>query len=483
MLSLILLLVPKAFCSDMDKELKQALKKSFPDISFKVDNSFVTGKSTFLPLIPIKETKKQEAEKQRNKEAKKKPPEKVEVIQALEDKSGPKLLILSGGWFYVKVIEEKDSTKTIIGLEEIPVKYRESFLNARFPADLVVPKNFFIEEELSGLIGNLPIKVKGKGQTQTKATAAKENYQTTVSGLLYLTSPDTGKIVYLDLNNLSDINYIETEGTPWELSYETQNKLIYVTDLTKDVIHQIKLKEKTILKSLDLTSMSSPKNVDISEDGSVLYLIEGIGNNFSVLKTSDSKFFTKVKVPPNPASFAISKHENLIAITCPNTNDLVFLKLDDFSVYDRMKIEGGIEKVIFGPVSTDLYILGRNDNSVIVVDIKSRKIKNKFKVGETPVSLVTDPGERFLYVGCGKSNTISVIDLKTNKVKEEIRLPVETQFPGDLEITKDGVWLIATSETTNTISIIDLSMRQIAIKLDVGATTHAAYLVDREPED
>ena len=81
-------------------------------------------------------------------------------------------------------------------------------------------------------------------------------------------------------------------------------------------------------------------------------------------------------------------------------------------------------------------------------------------------------------VGNGKSSSISIIDLISKKTTGTIKLPIETQFPGDIKITSDGMWLIVTSETTNKISIIDLKTNEIALKLDVDATTHSAYVIN-----
>ncbi len=88
------------------------------------------------------------------------------------------------------------------------------------------------------------------------------------------------------------------------------------------------------------------------------------------------------------------------------------------------------------------------------------------------------PDGKSIYVGNGKSNNINIVSTETNLVTDTISLPIETQFPGDIKITSDGSWLIVTSETTNVISIIDLNLKKVVLKLDVGATTHGAFILD-----
>ena len=447
LLLIMLFLSPAGYSETIPVNLKKFLENKFSGISFKIDNSFVLNGETFLPLIPpiTKDVKK------------------VEIIEQIQDKTTPKLLWFSNDWIFVKVIEQDDKTKTIIDLNEVPSKYREQFLKAKFPDDLVVPKELIVKEELSVLIGKLPITLKKQ--------------EANLRGILYLTSPDSGKIIYLNLSNPKIVNHIQTNGAPWEISYDKTNKLLFITDFAKDQIHQLKPNEKTILKSLSLESMSSPKDIELSSDGSLAYILESLSNDFAVYKIHEEKYFIKTKLPPNPTSFSLSKELNLVTVTCPNTNSVAFLNTNDFSLLGQIMVDGGPEKVIEDSNSKIIYTANRNGHTISSIDLENKKIKNTVEVGDTPVSLALSPTRNFLYVGNGKSNTISIVNLYTNKLEDVIALPLETQFPGDIEITTDGKWLITTSETTNTISVIDLTTNKVAGKLDVGATTHSAHLI------
>lgn len=443
-----------ALASDMPKDLKDFLMNKFPGISFKIDNSFVVNNEIFLPLVP-----------QSVRAA-----EKIEITHVIPDKTGiPKLFWFSNNWVYVKLIKQKDGDQSILDLKEIPVEYKEQFLKSKFPGDLVVPSGFFVKQELSSLIGELPVETKIK--TPQSLTQMKN--------LLYLTSPDSGKIIYLNLKDLSMIYNIQTEGTPWEIAYSNEKNSLFITDFSKDLIYETMLFETSILRNLELPSMSSPIDIEVSYDGSLAYVLGGLTNDFTVYKTIDSKPVLKIKLPPSPNSFAILKELRLIAITSPNANSLVFLNADDFSPIGKILLMNGPEKIVSDPLRNVFYVTHRNGNTVSVIDAKNKSIKNIIQVDETPTSLVLDPQSKYLYVCNAKSSSISVIDLESSIVTDTINLPLETQFPGDIEITSDGNWLVVTSETTDTISIIDLTVSEVAVKLDVGATTHAAFIINK----
>ncbi|MBI3591774.1 MAG: beta-propeller fold lactonase family protein [Candidatus Melainabacteria bacterium] len=479
LLTVFFLSVP-AFCIELPDDLKDCIKKKFPTANFKIDNSFVVNNETFLPLLPPPEEDLKPIAKKRF--AKK----KIELVYSIlseDKKSLPRLLWFSNGWIYVKVLKHSNETQTILTLSEISDKYREKFLKTKFPSDLIVPKNFIVKQDESSIIGDLSIKKECPPNQDCNAKLLSTNPAPSgLKGILYLTSPDTGKIIYLNLSDFSMINNIQTMGTPWEIAFDKTNKLLFVTDLAKDQIYELKLMENSILKSFSLPSMSNPRDIEISSDGTLAYILESVANDFAVYQTKEEKYFIKTKLPPNPTGFSLLKELNLIAITCPNANDLIFLNANDFSIVNHIMIDGGPERIITDLSRGLIYTANRVGNTVTEYDIEAKKIKNTFHVGETPVSLAIHPGGKWLYVGNGKSNSISIVDLESGQLTDTINLPIETQFPSDIKLTADSKWLVVTSETTNTISIIDLDLKKVAVKLDVGATTHAAYLVDKESE-
>ena len=459
---------------DLPSGLKEFLLVKFPGIIFKIDNSFAVNNETFLPLIPPNTRVS----------------EKIELVQVIQDKTNPipRLLWFSNDWVFVRLIIKSDKTKTILELNEIPEHYKERFLKSRFPGDLVVPEKFTLKKELAALAGDLQIKIlEQEKTTQTKDIKPKtpnlpiDNQQSPIvnpqlSGLLYLTSPQTGKIVYVDLNDLSMVNYIQTMGAPWELAFDKENKTLFVSDFARDQIYELMLMENTITKNLELPLMSSPQDFKLSDDGSLIYVLNSLSNDFSVYKTTDSMLIVKTKLPPNPGNLSILKDLHTIGITCPATSSLILLDSSDFSFKSKIMLSDNPEKIISDPARKVFYITHRNGGYFSIFNPIKNEVIQKVQVEETPTSLALDPSGKYLYVGNAKSNTISVVDLDTRLISHTISLPPETQFPGDIELSQDGNSLIVTSENTNTISIIDLAKKEIIVKLDVGVTTHGALV-------
>lgn len=448
-----------AFASELPQEVKKILISKFPGINFKIDHSFTLKDNVFLPLIP---------------KTAKKDVKKIELLDVIPDDKNPKLLLFSNDWIYVRVLKNPDGTQAVIDLKDIPVKYKELFLMSQFPEDLVVPKGLTVKKELTELVGDLPISIEEQNTEKINSSEIKN-----LSGVLYLTSPDNGEIIYIDLSNPSKINHIQTDGTPWSITYDSINEVFFITDFAKDYIYEIKPMQQVISKKISLPSMSGPKDIELSDDSSTIYVVESIGNNFATYSIHDDKYSIKTKLPINSTNLSVLQNTNFIAVSSPSENKIVLLNKNDYSSLEQIMIEGGPENLISSRDGMTVFTVNRNANSISVIDVESKKIKDTFQTEETPVSIAIDSNEKFLYIGNGKSNSISIIDLTLKKTIGTIKLPAETQFPGDIKITDDGKWLIATSETTNKISIIDLLKNEIALKLDVGATTHSAYLINK----
>ena len=443
----------------LSSDVKNCLNKKFKKVEFKIDNSFAVKDEIYIPLIPAKFNSLK----------------KIEIAGVIEDKNQkdfPKLIQLSNGLIFVKLLKQLSDKSTIIGFSEVPENIKKSLLNTKFPNDLVVPKNFFIEDELASIASELPVEI-------SNAHTANPQTVENLNDLLYLTSPDTGKIIFLDSQDLSMIYDIPTSGIPWDITFDMNNSFLYVSDSGKNLIYKLEKAKPQIVSTFSLQEMTGPVDIELSDDGSLLYILGGTANEFVVYKTEDFKVLLKTKLPLNPVKFHLIKDLNLIAITSPNSNTVGFLNANNFSFLKQIKLESNPEKVIFNPRNKLIYISKRNGSSIAIIDPISFKQIGEIKVDETPIALAVDSKGKILYVACAKANTINIIDTDSMQVIGTIQLPLETQFPGDIEITSNDAWLIVTSETTNTISFIDLHNTQIVKKIDVGVTTHEAYIIQK----
>ena len=462
----LLLFVRAAQAVDVPEELKSVLKKKYLEIEFKIDNSFTINDKSFIPLVPKVARKTND----------------VEIVFTVPGKPLPKLIWFSNDWAYARLISIKDNQLSILSFAEIPKQYKDRFTKMKFPDDLVVPKNFVISNELSFLKGELPIETL-EAKTWVPGEITPDNHKQDsvteehLKSNLFLTSPDDGKIIYLNLEDPSTINSIETKGLPWELAYNNKSMTIYVTDFFNNQIYEIDPDKPSIISTTTLKHASNPKDISISQDGTSIYILESKDKYFTTLMKKDNKtIFIKKNLALDPAYFTILEKENLIAISHPSISKITFLNKNNFQDEGFIKIDGGPDEIIND--DSHFYVANRFNDTVLVISAKTQTIVEEIKVDKAPIALAIDTKNKNLYVGSGKDNTVLVLDTNTHVIKDRITLPVETQFPSDLELSKDGKWLIVTSEDSTTISVVNLEEKDNIQTIDVGVPTHAALLIE-----
>lgn len=458
--------------------VKEFFKKKYPNVEFKIDNSFTVGDVIYLPLIPEKITEQK----------------KIEIVTLVHDKNQedfPRLIQLSNKLIFVKLLNVNDEKSTILDIELLPEAIKNDLLKTKFPSDLVVPKDFFLNKELASLKKDLNIDERVSApiveamELQTESIKKDEPVvisKTTTyklpEGLLYFTSPDSGKIAFFDLADDSMIGFIQTQGIPWAIT-PYKGGILLVSDFSKNLIYKIEFGKSEILDSINLSDISNLADIEVSEDCSLIYALDSISSQFIVYKADDLKTIVKTKLPVNPTRFLVLRELNYIVVLSPNANSITFLNSNDFSIVNKIKIESNPEAAVFNSKNRMLYVAKRTGKALSVINISTFKEVASIEVDDTPIALAVNSSGKTLYVASGKTNTINVIDTETNKVIDTILLSPETEFPGDIKIVNDDRTLIVTSETTNTVSIFDLATQEVIKKIDLGITTHETIFQPR----
>jgi YVTN family beta-propeller protein len=110
-------------------------------------------------------------------------------------------------------------------------------------------------------------------------------------------------------------------------------------------------------------------------------------------------------------------------------------------------------------------------NTVSMVDTSMRKVVDTLKTGVGPTGMALSKDGLKLYVANAKDNTVGIYDLKTKKCTNEIRLPLDVDFPGTIQLMPDGKRLILSSESTDAIGIFNVGDLQFEAQPIIGHTS------------
>ena len=142
---------------------------------------------------------------------------------------------------------------------------------------------------------------------------------------------------------------------------------IFVSNENSDTISVIDAKSKVIIKNIK--TGGRPRDLKISNDGKILYIVESEDNQISILDISLLKIVAKIKTGDDPEIFDIHPNMNILAVSNEDDNQLTLIDLKEKKVIKTIN-DVGVEPegVNFSPDGKYIYVTSEGTNSVIIVD-------------------------------------------------------------------------------------------------------------------
>jgi len=461
LLSCSLLSAPPAYATKIPQNLKDGILKDFPGAKFRLDGSFETSHGElFIPIIPAKTTHQSRSE--------------ITLQAALPSRQEPNFLVFGNAWCFVRMVA-RGRFHTIKLPADMTESFRKFVLSGKLAPDLIVPEHFMLPSSLRSIVGDLPIQlaedalVKGIEDSGGVQPTKKLSKVINTGGSILVLSPNTGKISMLDAKTLSKIAEFSTEGTPSGLVY-AQGK-IYISDQSKNRILKLDPKSRQFIGQIDLPPHSAPKGVAVLPSAKLLYVAESGTSNVSVIDTTTDKVLTRTKVTTGPARVAVTPNGSQVLVLNTPAGKLTFMSALTQKLLGVMAVGVLPNAVVISSESDKAYVSNRLSNTVSVIDLLRRTVLENLKTGAGPTGLVLNDDESRLFVANAKDNTISVFDLNEHKKLDDIKLPLDVDFPGSLLLLPDRKHILVSSESTDAIGLIDASKMAFEGQPTIGHTS------------
>lgn len=443
---------PPAQATRLPSELTKAIQAVLPDAQVRLDGS-VQDKSgnLFLPVLSA------------NVNSHRGP---VTMDEAFPNGRAPKVLVFSDGSCYLRVLK-KGLINTVVHPAELPEKARKRLLNGKLPADLIVPDNLLLPRSLKPLIGELQIPtVDDNTANRTDfGQPPKAAHSGIARGIIFLTSPGTGKITKLDTDSLKVTAEYTTEGTPHGMA--CAGGKLYVTDQAKSRILILDLESLRLLGHVDLPK-SAPKGILASPNGQLLYVTESAINCVAVIETTNHRVLLRTKVAAGPARMALTPTgNNLLVLNVPAGQVTVMSTLNQ-RVLGTVAVGSMPNSIAISSDSQRAYISNRMSNNVAVLDITKRQVVDTIVTGTGPTGVALTQDGTKLMVANAKDNTICLYDLASKQKVNEVKLPLDVDFPGCLLMLPGGKRMLVSSETTDAIGVFDVGKMEFEMQPVIG---------------
>lgn len=452
------LISPPVMALKLPKAVQASLQQTLPVERIRLDGAIETKNGDlYLPLMPS-------PGKTNDKKASLKATFPVE--------GSPLFLLFDNGWCYLKLLKS-DQGQTVVTLEELPENLRTALLATKFSSDLIVPDHFFLPPALKSIAGTIAVNIKqvsDKSDDQKEKEAgnktSEHNEPIHKEACLLITSPSTGKISLLSFPDLAKIIEFSTEGTPSGIAFA--NGKVYIADQSKCRILKLDPYRRIILGQITLPKRSTPKDVIALPTGKLIYVSESLFNDVAVIEAKIDKLLLRTKVNIYPGRMAITPNGNLLLILSVPDGKVSLVSTQDQRYLGVIKVGSLPNGIAISADSHLAYVSNRVSNTISVLDLIHQTVVYSIPTGSGPTGIAVDSEGGRLYVANAKDNSIGMYNLKTYRKIQEIRLPMELDFPGSLTLLPDDKHMLVSSESTDAVGLLNLETNTFEKIASVG---------------
>jgi YVTN family beta-propeller protein len=195
--------------------------------------------------------------------------------------------------------------------------------------------------------------------------------------------------------------------------------------------------------------------------------------SITAIDTATGKVIKTIKVPPQPAAFALSPDGKTLYLA--DSQGITPVNLIAGSAGKSVSVgksEARFLQIAITPNGKTAYVANYDTNRVIPIDTATKRAGQPIRVGSAPDAIAITPDGKTAYVANGNAHSVTPIDIATNTAGQ----PIQTgDWPGPIAITPDGKTVYVADNGADTVTPISTATKAAGAAIKVGATP--AWLV------
>lgn len=244
-----------------------------------------------------------------------------------------------------------------------------------------------------------------------------------VRGRAYIANNGSNSITVINTCDQSIVTTINGfAGIPTGNSVSPDGQWLYVPNFGTNVIQVVNLNTNTISASITVGALaiSAPEQSVVSPDNSRVYLTLFDENKVAVINAATNTVITYYTTDNRPTGVDISNDGTKLYVANQNDNTLIVYntatgaRISTISLGPTTLINGGAAGVVLNHANTFAYVALQDPNSVKVVNLATNTVSATVGVGGRPFGLDITPDDSRLYVSCVSGNRVDVINTLTN---------------------------------------------------------------------
>jgi YVTN family beta-propeller protein len=247
------------------------------------------------------------------------------------------------------------------------------------------------------------------------------------------------------------------DGPPQYLAFAPDGKRLYVSvfndpDRSINEVAVLDSQTNTVLTTIKVGTR--PYALDVTPDGSQIYVPNHDSGTVSVIDTATSTLVTDIRVKPNPHWVAFSKDGTRAYTANHDSNVVSVIDIASRKVIAEIPVQTSPHSVAVHPTRPLVVNVNYDSNSVTVIDTNSDKVIATAPVGTHPQDVAWAPDGRHLYVTNVDSDNLTVIAV--DGYRETATIPTG-EAPTSVAVLPDGTKAYVSNLNSGALTVLDLA--------------------------
>ena len=306
---------------------------------------------------------------------------------------------------------------------------------------------------------------------------------------VYVTNEASGDISVIDPATQAVIATVKVGKRPRGLKISPDGKMLYVAlsgspnappgvdektlpppDRSADGIGEVDLATNTLTRVIH--AGNDPEQVDISLDGSRLYVANEDTAQVSVVDVKTGSIVATAKVGEEPEGVTLRPDGKVVYVTSEEDGDVAAIDTATNTVLTRIPVGHRPRAIGFLPDGSRAFVTLENDAAIAVIDSQRHVLVQTIQLADPastprprPMGIAVRADGTMLYVTTGSFGQLFLIDPAKNQPAGSLAVG---QRPWGVGLAPDGKTVFTANGPSNDVSIVDVTTQQVVKKIPVG---------------
>jgi YVTN family beta-propeller protein len=312
----------------------------------------------------------------------------------------------------------------------------------------------------------------------------KNEYNISISGVLYVVNKKSSDISVFDLQQGKMITTIPVKIEPHEITILRNPNIVIVTNSGDkkspgEQVTIINCKKHKIESTITLQGVLRPHGIAVIPQTREVAIVNDINSEVLIFNTASKKIEKKFSTTQKTSHLVVCHPTKKIVFTSNmGSNTVSAINSSTGEIIKTIDCQSNTEGIDINPKGNELWVTNAESNTIQVIETTNFKIIKTISSGKRPLRLKFSNDGKYCFVTNTEGGTISIFD-STKKISiATIKLPGNrniidkllnhTPKPVGITMHPNGKYVFIANSNANKIEVIDIKKKKVVSRINVG---------------